>query len=191
MNTARKIIKSNEITRLRDSHKTVNRTFRVNAEAATQLQRIAEEKRVSTNSLVNMAIQKAVADAPLEGLRLTEVPEGLILKVMDCLPDEELPELAESVSSFAREFVWAAFKQISIESVLGAFKLWQSRWENRIQLSHVREGGRCTIVLKYSFGKKWSKFLAESLRQVFKDLLGISLELRDYPNQIVASFADP
>jgi hypothetical protein len=82
-------------------------TFRIESKTLKNLRREAEQKDISTNTLVNKIIKDHVkwySNAAKAGF--ISVRRPFVSKVIKYLPDQEIISLAEYVAKTARERAW-------------------------------------------------------------------------------------
>ena len=158
-------------TTTRDKNESV--TFRISTKALKSLRNEAEQKDISTNTLVNQIINEHLSwhsNAAKAGFIAVRRP--FVTKVINNLSEQEIISLAEYVAKSAnKDAILLIKKEYTMKSAL-AF------WESWIKISgypyrheetnngHVRH----YYVIQHDMGKKWSIYLANLYQFLFDEL---------------------
>ena len=171
--------------------KSINRTFRLDEDLLKTAHEIALQKNVSLNEFVADALREAAAHALMEGIEMEEVPSTFMLKLMEFVPMEKVPELGRwSTFNFSRKFVWQIFKELSPNTIIKAYEVLGKKYKNYFSFEHHREGLEHVLKIRHSRGQKWSIYYGESMRSAFKDLLGIEIEVDWGPNEVTGRYTE-
>src|SRR2546427_1245022 len=98
----------------------VTRSVRIEKDADERLRQLAEQGDTSVNTLVNRALRKFVEwDAYGEKFGFITLPSAMLVKLMDCLSDEEARELGGwAGKDMVKEYITFRFKEVTPEALL-------------------------------------------------------------------------
>src|SRR3989441_8799748 len=101
----------------------VTRAVRIEKDADERLRHLAEQGDTSVNTLVNRALRKFVEwDAYGEKFGFLTLPSAMLVKLMDCLTDEEARELGVwAGKNLVKEYITFWFKEVTPETLLEGF----------------------------------------------------------------------
>jgi hypothetical protein len=171
--------------------KSVNRTFRLDEDLLKTVHELAHQKNVSMNEFVANAIRDAAAKALMEGIEMEEVPSSVMLKFMEYISPEKAAELGRwSAIHFSRKFVWQIFKELKSDTVIKAYEALAEKYKHFFSFEHHREGSDHILKIHHSRGQKWSIYYGESMRTIFKELLGMEIEVEWGPNEVIGKFIE-
>src|SRR5437879_12374927 len=102
----------------------VTRSVRIEKDADERLRHLAEQGDTSVNTLVNRALRKFVErDAYGEKFGFITLPSAMLIKLMDCLTDEEARELGlRPGENLGKEYITPWFKEVTPETLLDGFQ---------------------------------------------------------------------
>ena len=172
--------------------KTTTRTLRISGDLDDLLERDAEDKGVSTNSLVNSKLTKyAEWDRYTEKVGFISLPRDGFKLIINSVDEQEIKKLAEEVGSRQpQELLMFWFKKMTLDAVLEGLSLY-CRYGGIAKYEIETSGGEYTLVLHHGINKKWSTFLGYLLTQGMKDMLNLfpKFEVTEY--SVVCRFQVP
>src|SRR3989440_5660129 len=147
----------------------VTRSVRIEKDADERLRHLAEQGDTSVNTLVNRALRKFVEwDAYGEKFGFITLPSAMLIKLMDCLTDEEARELGIwAGKNLVKEYITFWFKEVIPETLLEGFPKLLAKYGRAFAYEELEEGDRRTIIIKHGSGAKWSTFYEEAIRTAF------------------------
>ena len=165
----------------------VTRSVRIEKDADERLRQLAEQGDTSVNTLVNRALRKFVEwDAYGEKFGFITLPSAMLVKLMDCLTDEEARELGVwAGKNLVKEYITFWFKEVTPETLLEGFPKLLAKYGRAFAFEELEEGDRRTIILKHGSGAKWSTFYEEAIRTAFREHLGRDVKVDKSENQVV------
>jgi hypothetical protein len=149
-------------------------TFRINSKVLKNLRREAEQKDISTNTLVNKLIKDHVnwhSKAAKAGF--ISVRRPFVSKVIKYLPEQEIISLAEYVAKTTnKDSVLLMKNEYTIKSALDFLESWIkiSDYPYRHEETNIGQS-KHSYVIQHDMGMKVSTYLA-SLYQFLFDELG-------------------
>ena len=165
----------------------VTRTIRIERDVDDFLRKFGEREGVSVNLLVNKAIRRLVEwDIYAEKFGFITLPSAMLIKLMDCLTDEEARELGIwAGKNLVKEYITFWFKEVTPETLLEGFPKLLAKYGRAFAYEELEEGDRRTIILKHGSGAKWSTFYEEAIRTAFRDHLKRDVKVEKSENQVV------
>src|SRR5438445_7942201 len=122
----------------------VTRSVRIEKDADERLRNLASQGDTSVNTLVNRALRKFVEwDAYGEKFGFITLPSVILVKLMECLTDEEAKQLgAWAGKNLVKEYITFWFKELTVETLLEGFpklfaKYGLDRKSTRLNSSHA------------------------------------------------------
>ena len=154
--------------------KSTTRTIRIPQKLDSLLEKDADNKRVSTNSLISSIITKyAEWDRYSELLQFVSLPPDMLKLFVESLEDEKIIEIGRQLASrHVQEFIMFWYKKISLSTFFDAMAL-SCRYGGMAKYEMEKTEERTFIVtMHHNLGIKWSKFLQclldEGLKKTFK-----------------------
>ena len=168
----------------------VTRSVRIEKDADERLRQLAEQGDTSVNTLVNRALRKFVEwDAYGEKFGFITMPSIILVKLMDCLTDEEARDLgAWTGRNLLKEYITFWFKEVTPETLLEGFPKLLAKYGRAFAYEELVEGDRFVIILKHGGGARWSTFYDETIKTAFRDLLQKDVRVEKSENQVVVRF---
>src|SRR2546422_446914 len=125
-------------------------------------------------------------DAYGEKFGFITLPSAMLIKLMDCLTDEEARELGIwAGKNLVKEYITFWFKEVTPETLLEGFPKLLAKYGRAFAYEELEEGDRRTIILKHGSGAKWSTFYEEAIRTAFRDHLKREVKVEKSENQVV------
>jgi len=130
----------------------VTRSVRIEKDADERLRNLASQGDTSVNTLVNRALRKFVEwDAYGEKFGFITLPSVILVKLMECLTDEEAKQLgAWAGKNLVKEYITFWFKELTVETLLEGF----AKYGRAIAYEELVEDDRRVIILKHSGGSR-------------------------------------
>src|SRR5437867_1256999 len=168
----------------------VTRSVRIEKDADERLRLRADQGDTSVNTLVNRALRKFVEwDAYGEKFGFITLPAVILVKLMDCLTDEEAAALGEwAGKNLLKEYITFWFTEVTPETLLEGFPKLLSKYGRAFTYEELVEDDRRVIILKHGGGPRWSTFYEETIRTAFHDLLQREVRVEKSDNQVVIRF---
>ncbi|MFL6402075.1 MAG: hypothetical protein ACJ71M_01150 [Nitrososphaeraceae archaeon] len=151
-------------------------TFRINSKVLKNLRREAEQKDISTNTLVNKLIKDHLnwhSNAAKAGF--ISVRRPFVSKVVKYLPEQEIISLAEYVAKTTnKDSILLMKNEYTIKSALDFLESWIKISHYPYRHEETNNGhNKHSYVIQHDMGIKVSTYLA-SLYQFLFDELGIN-----------------
>ena len=165
----------------------VTRSVRIEKDADERLRNLASQGDTSVNTLVNRALRKFVEwDAYGEKFGFITLPSVILIKLMECLTDEEAKQLgAWAGKNLVKEYITFWFKELTAETLLEGFPKLFAKYGRAFAYEELVEDDRRVIILKHSGGSRWSTSYEEALRTAFRDHLQREIRIDKSENQVV------
>src|SRR3989442_15063105 len=95
----------------------------------------------------------------------------MLVKLMDCLTDEEARELGVwAGKNLVKEYITFWFKEVTPETLLEGFPKLLAKYGRAFDFEEIVEEDSRAIILKHRGGAKWSTFYEEQMRTAFRYL---------------------
>jgi hypothetical protein len=172
--------------------KTLLRTIRITQELEDLLQKDAQLKRISVNSLISSIMTKyAEWDRFRERFATISLnPRGLCA-FLESVDDNRVETVARELgSTLTREFILFVSKKINLETYLMHLSL-LCRYGGFAHLEVENEGRDYTITLLHAMGQKWSNYLMNVIDEIMKHDLSIVPRFNVTKNAVVIRFQRP
>lgn len=144
-------------------------TFRIPLRVLDRIRQESEHKQVSTNTLVNQIFREHV-DWHFAAAQAGFVPvrRGMVARLVENLTDKEIVEIAQQTArTETKGFVLLLRDEYSLTSALDVFESWIRA--SGYAYVHKSDAGRHSYVIQHKMGKKWSLYLAEQFRFLFRE----------------------
>ena len=167
----------------------VTRTIRLQNELDDVLQSIAKDERMTVNFIVNQSVRRYVEwDRHAEKFDFVEIGPALLAELIGRQTLDDARDLGrQAAKNIIRPSVEYIFVDFRLENVIELFR----RYSKYSRLGHFEdsvEGRKHVLLIRHSFGSKWSAFLEGLLRGVLEEELGIKAKLTTGPETCVARF---
>lgn len=165
----------------------VTRSVRIEKDADDRLRQLAGQGDTSVNTLVNRALRKLVEwDAYSEKFGFVTMPGVILVKLMDCLTEEEARDLGIwAGKNLLKEYITFWFKEMTQETLLEGFPKLLAKYGRAFAYEELAEDDRTVIILKHSGGTRWSTFYEEAIRTAFREHLQREVRVEKSENQVV------
>jgi len=140
---------------------------------------MAEEERVTVNSLVNRALRKLVDwDVYAEKFGVVSMTPWLALQIMEKQSVDEARELGNRVArQSARQAIETIFLDFTLANTLRFLRLF-GRYGGRFEFEDSTEGRKHVVLIRHGQGLKWSTYYEGILRGLLEDELGLSIKVQ-------------
>jgi len=166
----------------------VTRTIRLDKELDEAIQRIAEDEKVTVNSLVNRSLRKFLDwDFHSDKLGVVGMPPWMSVELMGKCSADEARELGKRVATLTRPVIEAMFHEFTFPAVLKFLRLW-GRYEGRYAVEENAEGNGHLFLIRHDRGPKWSNFYEGFLRGLLQDGLGLAVKVRVTEDSCLVNF---
>ena len=171
--------------------KSVLRSIRISQELDELLQKDAENKRVSVNSLISTMMTKyAEWDRFADKFGYVTLTTETFKTILEITDEKKLSELAKVMGSrLPKEVMLFWFKKTDMEAFLSYVAIY-GKYSNLFQYELEKEGDRYTITAHHELGDKWSMFLKVFIGEAMKETLRITPEFEVSKSSIVARFSE-
>jgi hypothetical protein len=148
-------------------------TFRIDSKALKNLRHEAEQKDVSTNTLVNQIIKDHLnwhSNAAKAGFVAVRRP--FVSRALNNLSEQEIISIAEYVAKAAnKDAILLIEREYTIKSALDFIEYWIkiSGYPYRHEETNNGENTHAYII-QHDMGKKWSLYLASLYQFLFEEL---------------------
>lgn len=150
-------------------HQSESITLRLDSIVLNKLQREADQKDTSVNSVVSRIIRRHIdwhSNAAKAGF--VTVRRGLLIDLINRLSDKEISSIAECIAKKeTKDFVLLLRNEYNIESALDVIETWIkiSGHPYRHEVNYTRH----SYVIQHDMGKNWSLYMAEQYRFLFEE----------------------
>ena len=157
--------------------RSVTRTLRLDDDVDDALEKMAQERGESVNTIAARALRKLVEWDRLAGNAGLVVVSPLTLgKLMDSQSLEQARDLGEFVGNEVwRPVIVSRFGEVTLDSVLKSIEL-IGRYMGRFNFIYSTEGTKRVITIRHSGGVKWSAFYEGAGDALFSGVLGIAIK---------------
>jgi hypothetical protein len=172
------------------SEKTETASFRLERNVLGELRKEAESKDISLNSLVSQIFNLHIgwhANAPKAGF--VPVPKPFLAKVIEKLSQDEIVNIAEYIAKDeVKNMTMMLGRELEVESILESFEFWLKT--TNFAYKHDNDDGTHKFVINHEMGKKWSLYLGEVMRLIFKSLGAQKTEFEISPKTLAFTIAN-
>src|SRR2546426_11437642 len=149
----------------------VTRSVRIEKDADERLRQLASQGDTSVNTLVNRALRKFVEwDAYGEKFGFITLPSVILIKLMDCLTDEEATALgAWAGKNLLKEYITFWFTEVTPETLLEGFPKLLSKYGRAFTYEELVEDDRRGIILIRNGGAGWALFYEGTVKTPLPD----------------------
>ena len=174
---------------LKKARKTRLRTFRLEEEIDSLLQKDSESKGISVNSLMSIILAKYVEwDRYIEKFSTITVKKESFKTMLSAIEDDKVKDISQELGeTVPSQFIMFWFKKKTLESYLKYISL-ICKHGGFAQYEMEHEGREYTITLIHELGERWSNFLANWMGSGMKDAVGIVPRIEILQNGVVARF---
>lgn len=171
--------------------KTVLRTVRMTEELDELLQRDAQDKRISVNSLVATILSKySEWDRFAERFGFVSVPKETLSSILETGSEEAAIQAGKALGAhIPSEISQFWMKRLDIESFLAVTALF-SRYGGAGQYEVKTEGRNHVITAHHTMGQRWSAYLSQVLAEGLRTL-GATPKVSFSKGSFVVSFTEP
>jgi hypothetical protein len=174
---------------LQKARKTRLRTFRVEEELDSLLQRDAKSKGLSVNSLLSIILRKyAEWDRYIEKFSVITMKKESFKTMISAINDGKITDISQELGDkVPSQFILFWFKKNTLENYLKYISL-LCKHGGFGQFEIEQEGREFTITLIHELGEKWSNFLANWINSGMKRTIGIIPRIDIMQNSVVIRF---
>jgi len=167
----------------------VTRTIRLEKGLDEVIQKIADEEKVTVNSLVNRSLRKFVDwDVYAEKFGIAAMTPWLFVELMEKESIDEARELGRRVvRQSARQAIETIFLDFTVTTALGFIQLF-GKYGGRYSYEDSVEGRRHVVLIRHGHGLKWSSYYEGMFRGLLEDELGLTIKVRVTPDACLARF---
>ena len=172
----------------RQGNKTVVRTFRVDEAALEIVEKDAQEKRISANTLVNhLLLAYANYDRYLEHFPMLKISSPIFGCLLDGVSDDYAKEAGKRLAqNLARAVIISRRGGLSMSTLIDHFRD-VSNYGKGFTLKEAEANGKTLVTLYHRYGRKGSLYFREYLAASF-ELIDKQPKLTTTENSVTASF---
>lgn len=172
--------------------KSVLRSIRIRRSLQQTLERDAEAKGISVNSLVSAVLTRyAEWDRFAEKFGFVTITKSGHQMMMDAIPEGQIDELAERLGAQnPREVTLFWFKQLGLEPFLG-YLMASSRYGRSFEVEVERAGAEVTLLFHHDYGPSYSRFLLHFFSKAIPSIVGATPRSQVGRNSVVIKFRAP
>lgn len=170
--------------------KTSSVTFRIDAKYDKALRKLAEEKRVSLNTLANQIFGNFVEfDLYTRKFGTLLMSNDTFRRILSVIPEKDLVLVASNCGSEeAREFILFKWKELSLDSVLGFIKMYFDYCGyGRCDIEATES--KYKISIHHDFGAKGSMYLKHFLEGLIGSTLNKTCKTITTKDSVSLSFS--
>jgi hypothetical protein len=174
---------------MQKAKKTRLRTFRVEEELDSLLQKDAKSKGISVNSLLSIILTKyAEWDRYNEKFSVITMKKESFKTMLSAIDDDKVTDLSQQLGDkVPNQFILFWFKKNTLENYLKYISL-LCKHGGFAQFEIEQEGREYTLTLIHELGEKWSNFLANWMSTGMKSTIGIVPRIDVMQNSVLARF---
>ncbi len=172
------------------SKKTSTITFRLDDDVLSKLRNESNKRQVSTNTLANQALRRFLEwdiYEPVSGFVMINKP--VFIEVFGKMKQDEVISIASKIGKNEVRDI-ALFMRGKMD--LLSFLLWfETRMINSsVQVSHTKDNGFHTYVMKHDIGKNWSIYHKTILELLFQEAFNRKIPVNAEKNTISFQFSE-
>jgi len=165
-----------------------NITIISDAKTLNELKKWADSKGLSMNGLINEVLTKNISFYRyVSEHECMIIPPTIYANMIDILPEKTLVDL---VSRIISEMVQSIFAHNNLSYTMDSMVkfyfesvgLWSGLYSIFKRYSDM---GSTNLIFEHKYGIKWSKIIAQSISNLMKGTLNLSLEYKILPNTVI------
>lgn len=171
--------------------KTKTTTFRINELYSNELKIIAEENKISSNSLVNQIIGEYVTiEQPMKQYGIITGSTDLFLELINTLDKKDLKRIGEKIGKKEpREFIQFKWNSITRGTVLEFISIYCNHCGYG-QPEIISTNKKIQIIINHGLGEKFSTYLESFFESMIKSTLGKKCTFNSRKNMILISIPE-
>lgn len=155
----------------RSGKKTEVTSFRLESNALTEMRKIAENEKVSLNTLVSQIFDQYTNwshSATKAGF--VPLPKTVLIKILDNLDDDEIIDVANYVANEQiKSLLLVVRKAYTTEDFVKGLEYWTKA--SNFHFSHVEKlNNTHQYIMQHDMGKKWSFYYKHVFEKIFVQL---------------------
>jgi hypothetical protein len=172
--------------------KTLLRTIRITPELDEILQKDAQAKRVSVNSLITTIMTKyAEWDRYTDRFGYMTISKDLFTSLLGAADNAKLSQAAsEAGARLPKEVILFFFGELNVDTFL-AYMTLTCKYGHIAENEVETHGRNYTVTIHHDLGEKWSNYLSNFIGQTMKNQLGITPQFDVIKNSFVTRFTAP
>ncbi|MDE1816273.1 MAG: hypothetical protein KGI11_06920 [Thaumarchaeota archaeon] len=172
------------------SKKTSTITFRLDDEVLTRLRDESSKRQVSTNTLANQALRRFLEwdiYEPVSGFVMINKP--VFIEIFGKMKHDDVVSIASRIGkNEVRDIALFMRGKMDLISFLSWF---ETRMINSsVQVSHTKDNGSHTYVMKHDIGKNWSIYHKTILELLFQEAFNRKIAVKAEKNTIAFQFSE-
>ena len=172
--------------------KSVLRSIRIRRSLQQTLERDAEARGISVNSLVSAVLTRyAEWDRYAEKFGFVTITKSGHQMMMDAIPENEIDALAERLGAQnPKEITLFWFKQLGLDPFLGYLTA-VARYGKSFEVEVERTGSEVTLLFHHDYGAPYSRFLLHFFSKAIPAVVGAVPRGQMGRNSVVLKFRAP
>ncbi len=173
------------------SKKTSTFTFRIDKEYEKVLREVAQDKKITINTLANQIFGDYVEwQRYMERFGTIVLSKDAFKIILDSLDEKSLLNLAVDIGEKApKEFILFKWKGLATDNVIKFIKMYFDHCGYGTH-DQAKTEGRVIFSIRHDLGKKGSLFLKTFLETLIKSTIGKSCTSTTTANSLVLSFPE-
>ncbi|HKU32338.1 MAG TPA: hypothetical protein VJR22_00645 [Candidatus Nitrosotalea sp.] len=172
------------------SKKTSTITFRLDDEVLARLRDESNKRQVSTNTLANQALRRFLEwdiYEPVSGFVMINKP--VFIEIFGKMTQDDVVSIASRIGkNEVRDIALFMRGKMDLISFLSWF---ETRMINSsVQVSHTKDNGSHTYVMKHDIGKNWSIYHKTILELLFQEAFNRKIAVKAEKNTIAFQFSE-
>ncbi len=157
-----------------------NISFRLPKRQLDQLRQEAKERRISLNTLISQMVDSYVNYVlSASKANLLPVSKEVLVQLLEGYDDDEqIRKIAKRINNkVTKEITMLLRGEFSFEAVVNTYEYWLKI--GGIPYRHIRDANnknKHTFIVQFNMGRKFSLFMAESLKAAFEPLVAAKIE---------------
>jgi hypothetical protein len=155
--------------------KSVTRTLRIDEDVDAALEKMAEERGESVNTIAGRALRRLVEwDKLAENAGMVAISSTILSRLMDSQTPEQASALGELVGNEVwKPIIISKYGEVSLESILKSIEL-IGRYTGRFDFIYSTEGSKRVVTVRHSGGIKWSRFYLGAATLLFSQVVNLA-----------------
>ena len=150
------------------------------------LERIAEDRGLSLNSLIASTLHKFVEwDSQIDSFGHVTLPHELFSELLYADSTKEIEEVGRSLGPrLVREMLQFWFKRVNMGAFIEYLNL-TSKHSGVSRGEFQSKSDECVLAYRHRLGERWSRFISAFYGEALKQLFAVEAKAEVGPNQII------
>jgi len=168
------------------NRKTLVRAIRIDSDLDKTLQKVAQSKGLTYNSLISAILSRFTEwDNQTDAFGFAELPQELLRELLSIDSTTEIEEVGKALGPrLLKEMLEFWYKRASVETFFRYAGL-LSKYSGLARISIEFEDGEYSLTYRHQLGEKWSRFIASYYGEALRVLFGAQSKVDLGPNQVI------